>query len=114
MQLLRLVIFFVLTLALPTMGVAALSTSGQCQMARTGALPMAMSQMDCGGSADQGDMQHSPCKMSIDCKTFSPYQPSVHPSPAKPLPAAQSIQAQLDHPEFSHTPDGLWRPPCSL
>lgn len=117
MKLLRLVLFFVLTLVLPSLGLAAIGTTSGCSMMGMSAsveMP-AMSTMDCSGMDMRGLAgklkSHSGCKMDAACKTFSTDQSLVPTLSLGPLPTAHMV---LPHPAsfvLAHAPDGLWRPP---
>lgn len=112
MKLLRLVIFFVLTFALPTLGLAAVGTPSPCQMT------MGMAQMDCASNshADQDAKfkQHGACKMDAACKACDVYRPSIAEDSIKHIAVSRIVLAQFTSPVFSHHPDGLWRPPRQL
>lgn len=118
MKLLRLVLLFVLMLALPSLGLAGVATSGRCNMASMSASAGPMAMMDCGGSADSsldGKLKpHGACKMDASCKTFGADQPLIVALSLNPLPLAQAV---LPHPATlipAHDPEGLWRPPQPL
>lgn len=118
MKLLRLILFFVLTLALPSLGLAAVSTLGRCSTMTATSDMAGMSMMDCAGidkSGLDGKLKsHSGCKMDASCKTFSADQPLIIPLSLNPLPAAQAVLPQPATPVFAHDPEGLWRPPQTL
>jgi len=109
MKLLRLVIFFVLTLALPSLGLAAVSTTSPCQMSGMASISMDMAGMDCGHT-DSGKV-HQPCKMDASCKACDVYRPSMAEQPVKTLLLAELTLPHPATPILSHDPDGLWRPP---
>lgn len=117
MKLLRLVIFFVLSLALPSLGLAGVVTTSPCPMqaASPAALAMDMAQMDCAGadSADSGVKlkSHGSCKMEASCHACSSFPLTVALNSVKPLPTSTVIPTSLNTPIFFHDPEGLWRPP---
>jgi hypothetical protein len=115
MKFLRLVIFFVLSLALPSLGLAAVGTASQCPMQSAGHSAMQMAQMDCTGCGDTGlDTKlkpHGPCKMDTACNACTPSLPPIAQNSVKPLHASQIVLAHPNTPVFYYDPDGLWRPP---
>lgn len=115
MKFLRLVIFIVLSLALPSLGLAGVVTASPCPMQPAGSSAMQMAQMDCAGSGDASQdaklKQHGSCKMDTACSACAVYPPAITQSSVKPLHASQLVPAHSNTPVFSHDPDGLWRPP---
>lgn len=115
MKFLRLVIFFVLSLALPSLGLAAVGTTSQCPTQPVGPSMMQMAQMHCTGSSDVGQdaklKQHSSCKMDAACSACVPYLPPLSQDGVRLEPVSRIALAHPNTPVFSHDPDGLWRPP---
>lgn len=117
MKVLRLILLFILTLALPSLGLAAVGTTGGCRMMKmtVSADMPAMSMMDCSGtdvSGLDGKLKsHSGCKMDAVCKTFCTDQSLVPTLSFGPLPIAHVLLFHSASFVLAHDPDGLWRPP---
>jgi hypothetical protein len=117
MKLLRLVLFLVLTLTLPAIGLAGVGTASPCGM---GPSDMAMPAMDCGQmsktkAAQDGKAGYrGDCKMDAGCKTFSADPSLIGVFLLAPLPTTQTAFTQPALPVSTHNPDGLWRPPQGL
>jgi hypothetical protein len=120
MKFLRLVLFLVLTLALPAIGLVGVGTASRCGMTGMDSSSMAMAAMDCGqmnkakAAQDGKANQHGDCKMDAACKTFSADPSLIRVFTLDPLPAMQTTPLQPALPVSTHDPDGLWRPPQGL
>lgn len=121
MRIVRLLLLIVLSLALPTVGLATAGYMGECQMqpaADAGMTEMAMPSGRCESVnkvAQPGKLKAGTlCKLGQDCKIGAAYHPT---SPVKlfhPLHAAQRVTSVPTQALLSHVPEGLWRPPTSL
>jgi hypothetical protein len=121
MKIFRLLVLIMLSLALPTVGLASVGFMGRCPMqpAMADDGPMAMSHDHCKMSeakvilpakAKAGQM----CKFGQDCQICSIYQSTNTFKIFHPLPVAQVVAPLAADTIFSDVPDGLWRPPRSL
>ncbi|MBS0316861.1 MAG: hypothetical protein JSR49_07040 [Proteobacteria bacterium] len=121
MQLLRLLVLVLLSLALPTVGLASAGFMGECQMAvaGTGMTAMATSAEHCDmeqAKASQPDSFKAgkACKLGQDCKIGTTYHPADSIEQFQPLPLARWISPLPSEAMLSHIPDGVWRPPAAL
>lgn len=123
MRIVRLLLLVVLSLALPSVGLASAGYMGECEMQQTTEsgvmvqMPMAAGHCDetVENVAQTGKLKSGTlCKLGQDCKIGAAYHPT---SPVKlfhPLPAAQRLTLLPTQAPLSHVPEGLWRPPTSL
>ncbi len=122
MRIIRLLLLIVLSLALPTVGLASAGYMGEFQMQQAADASMTEMAMPVGHCDETATKVAQPgklkagtlCKLGQDCKIGAAYHPT---SPVKlfhPLPAAQRVTPVPTRALLSHVPEGLWRTPTSL
>ncbi|SMF27627.1 hypothetical protein [Pseudogulbenkiania subflava] len=121
MKLLRLVLTFLLLLAIPFLGVpaSAMPQTSPCPMQSdmTHRMDMASDHHCCqmaeAANPDSSSKakSSSPCKFGQDCQLGQVYSPAVASIAFQTLPATPIIAVHPDTVMSSHDPSGLWRPP---
>ncbi|WP_062789211.1 hypothetical protein [Aquitalea pelogenes] len=121
MKLLRLVLTFLLMLAIPFLGTPALAMpqTSPCPMQSDMTHRMDMSsdrnccQMEEATNPDSSSKakSSSPCKFGQDCQLGQAYSPALAYVAFLTLPATPVIAVHPDTVMLSHDPSGLWRPP---
>lgn len=121
MKLLRLVLTFLLMLAIPFLGTPAFAMpqTSPCPMQSDMTHRMDMSsdhnccQMEEAASADPSSKakSSSPCKLGQDCKLGQVYSPALASVEFQTLPTTPIVAVHPDTVMLSHEPSGLWRPP---
>lgn len=121
MKLLRLVLTFLLMLAIPFLGTSAFAMpqTSPCPMQSDMTHRMDMPsdhnccQMDGAASLDHSGKakSSSPCKFGQDCKLGQVYSPALTSAAFQMLSATPVVAVHPDSVMLSHDPSGLWRPP---
>ncbi|RXZ45298.1 hypothetical protein [Crenobacter cavernae] len=121
MKLLRLVLIFLLTLAIPAMGAPAvvMTMPSPCPMQHdmTMAMPADCCQMDADGSQAGPSVKaksSSPCKPGQECKIGHAYSPAFASAGVRSVPATLAVVVHPDAVVLCRDPSGWWRPPRSL
>lgn len=123
MRTLRLLTVLVTLLSLPAYGLAGLAHARTCQTQIAAAATGAVVTGDCcPGKSDPGapckrlgdnpdkNGGCTPCKAGFSCKSPQSYEPT-HLLAMDPLPVRSTLIAHPPTLLWSHSPDGLWRPP---
>lgn len=121
MKLLRLVLTFLLMLAIPLLGTSAFAMpqTSPCPMQSDMIHRMDMSsdhnccRMEEASNPDSSSKakSSSPCKFGQDCQLGQVYSPALASVAFQTLSATPVIAVHPDTVMLSHDPSGLWRPP---